>query len=353
MENNTSRWLLVSMIMACSAATKASPMPENSAQQNLNRFGLNYRAGFNISAKFKNIGGFNSPNNAGPATPGVDHFYDDGYNRVDVLNNAGNMTTFWGYDNASQVQGNTIVMNTTSAAGKLSSKDRSDDPQHGAELTYHRQLGTMGKVKWGVEGGLGYTSVDLRDRGTSFANAMRISDAYTIPPSFPAVIVPPPGYRGNDGSSPGTQPVLGDIPARTTTLIPNGAAITGSRRFEADIYGLRVGPYFEVPLSERFSVLLSGGLSLLSVNSDFKYSETVSVPGGTAQTRKGDGSHSDLLVGGYVGGNVLFALNETVNLSAGVQFQSNGTYSHKENGKEAELDLGQTVFLSLGVGFSF
>jgi hypothetical protein len=50
----------------------------------------------------------------GPARGGVDHFYDDGYVRVDATGNAGGQTWFWGYDTASQVQGDTIIFRSVS-----------------------------------------------------------------------------------------------------------------------------------------------------------------------------------------------------------------------------------------------
>jgi len=92
---------------------------------------------------------------------------------------------------------------------------------------------------------------------------------------------------------------------------------------------------------------------LLSVNSDFKYRETVTLDGLAPKTTHGNGSHSDLLPGGYIGGNFLYALRENLNVFAGAQFQAAGTYSHKENGKAVEMDLGKSVFVNLGVGFSF
>ena len=356
MENNATRWVLVSMIMASAASAENGGFTSSDAGSSggdpLNRVGISYRGGFNISGKFKNLGGYTLMNNPGPASAGAEHFYDDGYNRVDSNGNAGNKTTFWGYANGGQHQGQTIVMSSSSSAANGSSKERDDDPQHGAEITYNRQLGTMGKTKWGIEGGFGFTDVTIQDRATLFGTAMKVSDAYTIPDSFPPIIVPPAPYSGPFNGN-GTAPVLGDLPSRTITGIPNGTTVVGSRNFDADVYGLRVGPYLEIPLSKRFALSLSGGLALLSVSSDFEYKETVSIAGLPSQTRKGKGSRSEILPGGYFGGNLLFDLTERLNLSLGAQFQSNSTYTHKVNGKEAQLDLGRAVFVSAGVGFKF
>jgi len=81
--------------------------------------------GFNISVQFKNLGGFPALSNPGLPISGVDHTYDDGYNLVDISDNAGNLTSNWGYENDSQhvtANGrNDIVMNSSSSAATASS----------------------------------------------------------------------------------------------------------------------------------------------------------------------------------------------------------------------------------------
>lgn len=356
MESKMSRWVLVSMIMASAASAETGRVVTPSdvdcgCDESLNRFGISYRAGFNISAKFKNLGGFNSLNNPGPATGGAaERFYDDGYNRVDGSGNAGNLTTFWGYENASQynpADGGSITMNSTSASGQATSKNQEDDPQHGAEITFNRQLGRLGEAKWGVEAAVNFTDITIRDNATLFGDAVRTSDTFPLN----GVVPPTPPYHATFDQQSG--PVLGSVPFRTVTRIPNGAVIAGNRNFDAELYGMRLGPYLEIPLSQKVSLSFSGGLSLIWIHSDFAYEETVTLAGGVPRSGSGRGSNQDLLPGGYLGGNLLFWLNDTVNLSAGAQYQAAGTYSHKENGKKAQLDLGQSVFLTAGLGFSF
>src|SRR5206468_1050735 len=106
----------------------------------LNHIGLSYRPGFNMTARFKNLGGFHTMSNPGPATGGkTDRFYDDGYNRVDVSTNTLGLTYFWGYQNPSQIQGapanGTVVMNSSSSAADVTSQPKEDDVQQGFEFT--------------------------------------------------------------------------------------------------------------------------------------------------------------------------------------------------------------------------
>jgi hypothetical protein len=129
--------------------------------------------------------------------------------------------------------------------------------------------------------------------------------------------------------------------------------MAGSRQFDADLFGLRVGPYFEVPLSRRVSLDFSGGLGLAYVNSTFKFNQTVSIVGVGMQTQSGSGSHNDWLPGVYVAGNVSLALSDSWALVAGAQFEDLGTYTQNVNGKQATLDLSSSIFVTLGVSYSF
>jgi hypothetical protein len=362
MESNVSRWVLVSMIMASAASAQTRQVtPEDvgcGCSEPLNRFGLNYRAGFNITAKFKHLGGFASASNPGPAPAeevgNANRIYDDGYNRVDSSGNAGGFTSFWGYDHSSQYDpsafNNTgsITMHSSSASGTANSKNQEDDPQHGVELTYNRELGKIGSIKWGIEGAVNYTDLTIHNDGNFFTDAQTTSDTFALN----GVIPPEAPYHATFEQESG--PVLSSNPSsRTTDSVANGALISGRHNFDADMYGLRLGPYVEIPICPKFAVSLSGGLAAVWVNSQFKYQESLSVGGSAGPSSHGNGSHDDVLPGGYVGGNLLFAINQNINLAVGAQYQSVGTYTHKENGRVAQLDLGNSVFLTAGLGFSF
>jgi hypothetical protein len=318
-----------------------------------NHIGLNYRMGLNMTAGFKNLGGFKARTNPGPATGGgVDRFYDDGYNRVDISRNAGGQTWFWGYQNASQIQGTpssgTVVMHSSASSSGASSEGLDGDPQHGLELTYNRELGHAGKFRWGVEGGLGFANVTIRDSRVLSGAVTRTSDSFSR-----NIIAPTPPYSGNF-TGPG--PVIGDSPSRSQTIIssgPGSATISGQRTLDVNVLSLRLGPYLEIPLTKRLAFSLSGGLALAEVNSDFKFQESASIAGLGTESTVGGGSHSDLLAGGYLAGNLSWALNRSVNLLAGAQYMNVGNYSHVLGGKKAEINFGNSILVTFGLGYSF
>jgi len=104
--------------------------------ENLNRFSLGARFGMNFKSAFGNTAVIPPPvvSSPGPAIGGVNHTYDDGYVLVDSSGNAGGMTWNWGYQNGSQVVGDTMQFNSLSSVSPVlpARSSATDDPQYGA-----------------------------------------------------------------------------------------------------------------------------------------------------------------------------------------------------------------------------
>jgi len=49
---------------------------------------------------------------------------------------------------------------------------------------------------------------------------------------------------------------------------PVPVSIAGQRKFDAELWGFRLGPYVERQLSRRWAVNLAGGLAVAIVNGD-------------------------------------------------------------------------------------
>ena len=174
---------------------------------------------------------------------------------------------------------------------------------------------------------------------------MVTADAYALngitPPLAPYPYTPAQAglpVRPNAASYAGPGPLIGDSPARI--LIPGGAML------DASVYGWRVGPYLEVPVFDWLSCSVSAGLALAYVDSDFSY---LNYANNAMQTT----SHSDLLAGGYAGLTFSAALCKQANVFAGVQYQNVGTFTQSDGRKKAELDLGESIFLTLGLSIKF
>jgi len=355
------RLLLAAPLFCASAAVAQTNAPavapiislEPARPPMLNRIGISYLMGINISVDYRHLGGLQL-SDPGPATGvAVNRYYDNGYNRVDISGNAGGQTWFWGYSSPNSAQANSMVLQSDATPDTAHSGMYQNHPQSGVELTYNRELTRGQKWRMGVEGAFGYMFLSFHDSQTVNYFVNRTSDSFTLN----GVIPPEPPYQGTF-EGPGA--VIGSEPgSRTTTSVSGAATIMGDRRLDANIFMLRLGPYFEVPLSRKFSITLDGGLTLGYAQSTFSFEETVLISDPfyginlNSGPRYGSGSQTDFLIGGYAGANLGFAISERVRLVGGAMFQSTGRTFNDREGKSSMLDLGRSVIFSIGATYSF
>jgi hypothetical protein len=312
-----------------------------------NHFGLDFRMGFNIHAKFS------EPSSAGLALPpgpdaglALNHRYSDGFVNVDSSGDQGGVTWNWGYQHASQVQDGDLLMHASGAEGgsQLASGERSDDPYLGLDFSYVRDLGHYKWGQWGVKIAFGYTPIDVRDTDPMHANTETITDTYAL-----NGVVPP--LAPYTGSSSGPGPVIGSEPiSRISAVTPE--VITGNRNVDAGLYDLRLGPTFNIPLCKRISAQAGGGLAVGVVNSHFTFNETVSSGAGLVN-ESGSDTSTGFVVGGYVEAGFAYRLCHAASLYTGAQFQSLGDFRQSVNGHSARLDFGQSIFYEIGLQFHF
>ena len=343
--------IVIASICAAGGADNASRIGGDAAPPNPNRISLSYRLGYNIEAKFSGLGGSASRGTPGPAAGGVNHEYDDGYVRLDSTHNGLGLTWNWGFDSASQVNGDNLLMHSGRALGD-SSRAGGDDLHHGFEITYAREMGLVKKARWGLEGAFNYMNIGIRDGGSRTADLELTTDTYALEGIIPFdPITSQTPYRG---TFTGPGPLIPDAPIdRSVEIIPGGALLSGSRELDANLFGFRFGPYIEWPLSDRWTFGLNAGFALVVADSEFDFRETVTPANASSFTASGSKSEVDLLPGGYIGANIALKVADAVTVFGGAQFQHVGDLEHDVNGKRAELDLGQSVFVTVGINYSF
>jgi hypothetical protein len=342
MKNPLSIW----QSLAATGFLVTGALAQDATNGDANRLGLSFRLGFNIDARFKNLGGFASTANTGPpAGGGADRTYDDGFVRVDSSGNANGFTWNWGYQDAAQVQGDTIAMHAgSSPADGVSKQD--GDPQPGFELSYERRLGWWGRASWGFEAAFGFTDVEVRDNRALSGNATLLTDAYSL-----GGVVPPPAPYSGSFNGPGA--LIGDLPTRTLLVTAGGAQISGQRKLDAELYTLRLGPCLEIPMTSRFTARVGAGVAFGFVDSEFSFAETVTLAGGPSVSRSGASQKNDSLLGAYAGAQFSYRVFRSASVFTGAQFQYLEDFKQQAGGKEAKLDLGASVFLSGGLNFQF
>lgn len=323
----------------------------------LNGWSLAPSVGLNIRTTFKSLGGFTTQTAVGAAIGGVDHNYDDGFNRVDSRAIPDGLTRNWGFSNASQTPGDGTVlrMNSSSSAADLTSQSGSDY-KPGLEVRYRRQIGVLENLRWGIEGVFSWHDLSAEESHSLAGTVTRITDTYSLN-GFPAAVP----FTGN-ADDPG--PLISDIPARTSAVIPGGAVVTGQSKLDAALFAIKLGPQVEWRPSpaSRWGLTLNAGLAAAIVNSEFTFSESVTIPSmgpglqpgvSATQTRAGSGSTAEVLLGGYAGLSASYKFTDRLSLIGAGQYQNLGTFSQTVAGKKAEIELGNTILLSLGLRYSF
>jgi hypothetical protein len=326
---------------------------EPSAPEFKNRIGLSYRMGLNIAVDFKKLGGLGL-SNPGAATGGaVNRNYDNGYNRVDSSGNAGNQTWYWGYSSPQSVQGGNLVLQSYSTPANATSYNQQGDPQHGFEINYQRELYRKPHWRFGAEAAFGYSLITIDDNSTLHNRVYRTNDTFAL-----SGVIPPNSPYNGTFEGPG--PVISSEPSsRSTDVLTGAATITGDRHLDGQLFLVRLGPYLEVPLSERFSLFINGGLTLGAGYTKFSFNENVEISDPTygvtltSGHRSGSGSETDFIIGGYGGAGVSYALTEQVGVFASAIYQAAGQVTNSEHGKESVLNLGKSILVSVGVSYSF
>jgi hypothetical protein len=329
-----------------------------------NRVTLSLRFGLNVSGKFKGIAGgssaFTLPVAGGRRTPNGDPYnYDNGYVLTDITGNDGGMTWYWGYDKSGQVNlaNSTISFDRASMASLPdgASGDK-DSAQTGAELAYNYEIGMKEdwhQLRYGLEVAINWMPISFKNDGLYGIVRSLQTDTYSFTPG-----TTPPGYGDSSelpyqGTFQGGNFVLNVPPlSSTTAALPNANFIV-QQKFNANLWGIRLGPYLEMPLSERWSLHLSGGLAVGLLDGNVSWNEQLAIPGGPTLTRAGSGDDTKFLCGYYVGLSAAYQFNDRWGLEAGVQFQDLGVYDHNFGGSRVELDLSKSVFVHAGVSFSF
>lgn len=331
--------LILSTTITLAAATPFLMHSENSADSP-NRFFFGPRFGMNIKANFQNNASYFSPVNPGPATGGANHTYNDGYVLLDSSGNLGGLTWNWGYQNSSQVVGDTMQFHAIQSSGSASA---TDDPQYGGELVYQRVIGNLPILpsgRWGLEFGFGLTDLDLHSNRSG--NVPVITDTYALNGVFP----PSAGYNGTfDG--PGA--LLGDTPTRAL----GSAALTSNQKLSGQIFSLRLGPFAEWNLTSELSLAASVGLTLAPAIIDYDFSETGVISGGGSYAAHGHTSTTELLYGPYVGAVLRYDFNKSWGVYVGAQFQSLNDMAQSVGTHTARLDQSATVYGTVGLSWSF
>ncbi len=311
-----------------------APGANDDACSDVNRVSLGYRIGFNMPLKLKNI----AAPSAYPASLNG-KTYQDGFVNYDnlgqTIDTLSGATTYFGYNAGAYVTpGNASMVLHNSSSGTIQS-DVDSGPYSGIELNYDHEIGRHQSWRWGIEGAFNWMDFSAHPKIVAPAGVLG-ADAFSLgytPPSAP--------YTGPYNSGP-FEPLLG------TDYTPVPVMVASS--FEANFYGFRLGPYLDLPVNKHLLLTFSAGLSVTIVDGAFSYVESNPSQGVTSSANASD---VDVLPGGYVSGQATVKLSKSLNVFAGLQFQSSDDYKITAGNKQADIGLSQSLYFTTGLSYSF
>jgi hypothetical protein len=294
--------------------------------------------GANIDADFSQSGTFQTS-----GEPEGD--YDDGFVLTDDTDNAGEVTSYWGYNDASQYNAGDQQL-TLSSASDYTVTDNStanSDPQFGLDLAYGGTIKRIGKtwLSWEV----GFSLVPMTVKGESSAPATLTENTFTF--STAGLIVPLAPYRGSPSGGP---LLLTNI--ITTGQSTNSGTLTASREIEAMLYNLRLGPHFHWDLNKHWSIEAMGGFALGFVDGKYSYDERL-LTGTGSGSASGDIRQTSWLYGGYAGVLTQVHVERNSYFYGSAQFMTLGNVEFSDGGRQAQLQLDQGLYFSLGFTWLF
>ena len=317
---------------ACLLAANLQAQIADTGQPNPNWFSLGPSLTLNVHARFKDL----APAGAAPAP--AQGNYPDGYVLRDSSGNAGGLTWNWGYQNASQVQGNALTFHgATTTAMNSDSRSQDGAPQMGFDLAYGRDLGHVLGGDWGLQAAFDFTDVSIHDDQPFNVTQTSVTEVYSL-----NGITPPQAPYAGSYNGPG--PLINATPGQSTTS-SQSAWVAGQRTLDAQVYQVRLGPYYELGWGKHWAARLGGGLSLALVDTRLSYD------GASLGSASSEGM--DFQAGAYLEGRVLFSVTRHVSLFAGAQYEYLGTQDRNAGHESAQLDLTGVVSFLVGAQWSF
>ncbi|MGO8764766.1 MAG: hypothetical protein ACLQSR_06485 [Limisphaerales bacterium] len=311
-------------------------------------FRIGMLVGFNIKANFTMSGSFAIP-------PGQSGIYDDGYVLTDSRGVAGDNvvgTGNFGFDNASQVSGSTLLLHQATGftvANGNSSGDNS--PYVGVDLAYGDSYWYWERAKLGWEFGFGFLPIHIV--GNATINVTR--NQYSFNNQGLPLSLLPAGYQGGfdasgDGGAAVSPTASGASGTPSTDTVPG----TTSESLNVDLYTFRLGPTLYWNLSRSIGLYAGAGPAVGLVSGDLSSSGVIKLSDGS--TASYNASHIDgtsMVYGGYVNATLVYHVEEGGDFYLGAQYMPMNGASISGSGASSHLDLSGQVYLTTGINWPF
>lgn len=288
-----------------------------------------------------------------PQTPQQAGFYDNGFVQPDVGGTASGLTWNWGYNDASQISGDSINYQRYSNLphGGTFTKG-SDDPMFGGEVTFGVEFGRFDvgtkQLSWGAELGYGFTPFKVSNSSSATGTVNYFAASHSL-----GGIVPPAAPYQGTPQGPG--PVIGLNPSSSTTT-SSMATSQFDGTLKSDLHVVKLGLWLEAPITEKVSASLSLGYCSVFADTHLSFRESTTIADSTipAIATQNVSLNESNWQGGFYGQlRGTWQFSKFVGAYVAGDFQYNNKFHFAGAGREVSLDFKDTYGASLGLIFSW
>ena len=297
--------------------------------------------------------------------------YRDGFVRVDEGTGADGFTWNWGYENASQVQGDQLVYSLSQGSQRTVSRHSShtdgswrDDSEFepGPYIEIDRLFPITRRVSVGPQANFSLIKIDSERSSSTFAQRQASETrGFLLTDRFDLDGIIPP-LAPYEGTLAGPGPLINNLPSLRNLSTFHRDSRTAEffnrvdESFDLDLFTVGLGGQVEYDHGPVF-VQASAGLSLNIADWEASHRENlyVSRDGGKPEKYRSWGAHengTDFLVGAYVQGKLGVQLTERLSVSGFARYDWNQSLTGNVGPSSFDVDLDG---LSAGVviGFTF
>lgn len=330
--------------LGCWALLSAAPAQAQYNADWTRHFRIGTLVGWNISADFKTTGQLTVAPQAG--------VYDDGYVHPSPAAAAAgsDYTSNWGFENASQISGQSLIMHqTTSFNASAQNARQEDSPYVGMELAYGGNLWYWRRFRFGWEFGFGFLPINIADHALGSGTVTR--NVYAFDTGGIAAYLPA-GYHGTAHGGPPIHSTPQQLPSET---IP--ATVNGSQTLDVFLYAFRLGPSMYWDFNRYLGMSLGVGPALGLVSGDLKTDErigtTLAEGSSTSVPYRGSVGASDIVYGGYVSASLMYHTVQGGDVYLGAQYMPLSDARIGGANRQARLKLGGGLYVSAGFNWPF
>ena len=310
------------------------------------RLGGNFRKGYSV--KFSDT--------AGPTPTGAGQF-SNGFVLPSISGTNAPFTWNWGYDDAAQVRGNTLVLERFDARPRVGGLDGGSDLLLGGELRAGFEAIRFEwrdrEMRFGFEGGYSMGMLSASAAGSATGGASFTRGTYSLlGPGGAPIVAPAPPYAGTFN---GPGPLIPLSPLSLETVTGTGAMAATRLGLDATLHTFRLGPYLEVPFGRKWVAGFGFGYNTVLPDAELRIRETTTYLGTSLAPTEVDRTvrRSDWRPGGYAEARVQYEFNRWVSAFAAAEFQVNQDLVFGAEGRQVRIGLGSVYGGSAGVRVAF